>query len=175
MLVDEPIALGFRACRRAAMSASLEATTARGSTFGPTTCSAPTGKRLSVAPATQPEGPGAMSMHRRASPCPRASHWLTLLRTRHLLTFQPTSTGACRRPATRSSGTRSSTARQWSPPSTSTPAGGPAAALVTRRARRPTIASTASIVVEAAANCDGCRALLAAERAREDTGLTLGL
>ena len=49
------------------MSASLEATTARGSTFGPTTCSAPTGKRLSVAPATQPEGPGAMSMHRSLS------------------------------------------------------------------------------------------------------------
>ena len=79
------------------------------------------------------------------------------------------STGASRRPATRPAGPRSSRARQQSPPSTSTPAGWPLAALVTRRARRSTTASTAAIAVEAAADADGCGALVAAERAGEGT------
>ena len=55
--------LAFGVGRRAAVSTSSEATKARGSTFGPNIRSAPTGERLPVAPATRPEGSGAMSMH----------------------------------------------------------------------------------------------------------------
>ena len=62
-----------------------------------------------------------------------------------------------------SSGARSALDLECSdspPPPTSLPAGPPFAALVTRRARRPTTASTASCAVEVAVGSDGCRKLL---------------
>ena len=132
------------------------------STFG----AAATGEQLPVAPASQADDPSVQTSYDSSSlslsvaPSHPLSH----------ASYQPLFTGASRPSATRPAIPRPSTPRHGSPPSTSSPAGPPFAALVTRRARRPTTASTASCAVEVAVGSDGCRALVLDERAGEATG-----
>ena len=66
-MCDAVNAFDSRACRRTALCTSSEATAARRSNSGSNFQSASTGKRLLVAPAVRLEGPGALSMHARAS------------------------------------------------------------------------------------------------------------
>ena len=75
-----------------------------------------------------------------AFPCPSRSHLHPLSHA----SLQRLSTGASRPSATRPAGPRASRSCQWSPPSTSPPAGRSAAALAARSARRSTTFLTVS-------------------------------
>ena len=131
-----------------------------------------TGKRHSVAPAGQPDGPSVQTPYDSSSlslcfaPPTLASH------SSHRLPF----TGVSRQVARCPTCPRPTRAGQWWPPSTSAPAGRPSAALVTSTSRRSMAFSALSAALEAAASADGCGAPegLVAVQGRPQRPYTLG-